>query len=78
MRESQEIAHRALRHGLDLGARRLGELGALAVPVERAADILWLNLCNAAYFIRTDDLGWSLDESEQWLTRTLPQQLLTA
>ncbi|GAB6897661.1 TetR/AcrR family transcriptional regulator [Kineosporia succinea] len=78
VRESQEIAHRALRHGLDLGARRLGELGALAVPVERAADILWLNLCNAAYFIRTDDLGWSLDESEQWLTRTLPQQLLTA
>ncbi|MEV5753679.1 hypothetical protein AB0L00_38165 [Actinoallomurus sp. NPDC052308] len=38
--------------------------------------LLWLHLCNSAYFIRTDDLGWSLDESEIWLREALSVALL--
>ncbi|GAB7041430.1 MULTISPECIES: TetR/AcrR family transcriptional regulator [Catenuloplanes] len=78
VREIQEIAHASMRHGLAVTARRLGQLGALrdGVDDDRATDLLWLYLCNAAYFVRTDDLGWSLDESEAWLNETLPQALL--
>jgi AcrR family transcriptional regulator len=78
VREIQQIAHASMRHGLSLTARRLAKLGALRddVDVTRATDLLWLHLCNAAYFVRTDDLGWSLDESESWLNEALPPALL--
>ncbi|MFG1923009.1 TetR/AcrR family transcriptional regulator [Cryptosporangium sp. NPDC048952] len=78
VREIQRIAHASMRHGLALTARQLAELGALRddVDVDRATDLLWLHLCNSAYFIRTDDLGWSLDESEAWLNEALPRALL--
>ncbi|GIJ45372.1 TetR family transcriptional regulator [Virgisporangium aliadipatigenens] len=78
VRETQRIAHASMRHGLALTARRLATLDALRddVDVEAATDLLWLHLCNAAYFIRTDDLGWSLDRSEAWLNEALPPALL--
>ena len=78
VREIQQIAHASMRNGLALTARRLSELGALRddVDVARATDLLWLHLCNAAYFVRTDDLGWSLDESEAWLNEALPHALI--
>jgi AcrR family transcriptional regulator len=78
VRESMEIAHAGLRNGMRLTAERLAALGALrdGVDAAEAADILWLHLCNAAYFIRTDDLGWSLDKSEAWLNAVLPRELL--
>jgi AcrR family transcriptional regulator len=78
VREIQENAHASMRHGLSSTARRLAELDALRddVDVARATDLLWLHLCIAAYFIRTDDLGWSLDESETWLNEALPPALL--
>lgn len=78
VREIQQIAHASMRHGLSLTARQLAKLGALRddVDVTRATDLLWLHLCNAAYFVRTDDLGWSLDESETWLNEALPPALL--
>ncbi len=78
VRDSQAVAHRAMRSGLDLTARRLAGMAALreGLEVVRAADLLWLHLCNAAYFIRTDDLGWTLEESETWLQQTLPSALL--
>ncbi|MEV5720452.1 TetR/AcrR family transcriptional regulator [Amycolatopsis mediterranei] len=78
VREVLRIAHDSLRGGLDLTARRLAGMGALRAGMDaaRATDVLWLHLCNAAYFIRTDDLGWSLDESETWLNDTLPFALL--
>ncbi|MDR7280128.1 TetR/AcrR family transcriptional regulator [Catenuloplanes atrovinosus] len=80
VREVQRIAHASMRNGLALTARRLARLGALRDGVDeaRATDLLWLHLCNAAYFIRTDDLGWSLDESEAWLVEVLPPALLKA
>ncbi|MFI5845593.1 TetR/AcrR family transcriptional regulator [Catenuloplanes sp. NPDC051500] len=78
VREIQQIAHASMRHGLALTAQRLATLDALRedVDVARATDLLWLHLCNAAYFIRTDDLGWTLDESEAWLNEALPSALL--
>lgn len=78
VREIQQIAHDSLRGGLALVARRLAGMGVLreGVDVSRATDLLWLHLCNDAYFIRTDDLGWSLDESEVWLDEALPFALL--
>ncbi|QKV73591.1 TetR/AcrR family transcriptional regulator [Amycolatopsis sp. Hca4] len=78
VREVLRIAHDSMRSGLALTARRLAELGALrdGVDVRHATDLLWLHLCNAAYFIRTDDLGWPLDTSEAWLNETLPRALL--
>ena len=80
VREIQRVAHESLRGGLTLAAQRLAGLGALreGLDVTRAADVLWLYLSNTAYFIRTDDLGWSLDESEAWLNETLPFALLSA
>ena len=78
VRESMEIAHEGLRAGLRLTADRLAAMGALrdGLDAAQAADILWLYLCNAAYFVRTDDLGWSLEKSEAWLTEVLPRELL--
>ncbi|HWO66161.1 MAG TPA: TetR/AcrR family transcriptional regulator [Umezawaea sp.] len=78
VRECQRIAHESIRGGFAHTARRLAEMGALRedVDVERAVDLIWLHLCNAAYFIRTDDLGWSLDESEAWLHEVLPRAVL--
>ena len=78
VRECQRIAHESMRGGFAHTAGRLADMGALreGVDVERAVDLLWLHLCNAAYFIRTDDLGWSLDESETWLDEVLPRALL--
>ncbi|GIF08977.1 TetR/AcrR family transcriptional regulator [Actinoplanes siamensis] len=78
VRESLAIAHDSMRGGFQLVARRLATMGALRPGVDesRATDLLWLHLCNAAYFIRTDDLGWSLDESEAWLVDALTTALL--
>jgi len=78
VRESMQIAHDSQRGGLQLTAQQLGRMNALrdGLDVAGATDLLWLHLCNAAYFIRTDDLGWSLDRSEAWLNETLPVLLL--
>ncbi len=78
VRESMQVAHESLRNALRLAAGRLSAIGALrdGVDAEQAADILWLHLCNAAWFIRGDDLGWSLDRSEAWLTAVLARELL--
>lgn len=78
VRESMEIAHGGLRGGLRNTAGRLAALGALrdGLDAAQAADILWLYLCNAAYFVRTDDLGWPLEKSEAWLNAVLRRELL--
>ncbi|MEV6345838.1 helix-turn-helix domain-containing protein [Actinoplanes sp. NPDC051851] len=80
VREAMEIAHDGLRNGLRVTADRLAALGALrdGLDAAEASDILWLYLCNAAYFVRGDDLGWSLDRSEAWLTAVLRRELLAS
>ncbi|GAA2586389.1 hypothetical protein GCM10010435_75770 [Winogradskya consettensis] len=79
VRKTQEIAYEGLRGALHLTAGRLAELGALpdTMDVPHATDLLWLHLSNTAYFLRTDELGWSLDESETWLNETLGTALLS-
>jgi hypothetical protein len=78
VREILQTARDSLQSGLAPTARRLAEMDALRKDVDtaRATDLLWLYLCNDAYFIRTDDLGWPLDESEARLNDTLPPALL--
>ncbi|WP_305784525.1 TetR/AcrR family transcriptional regulator [Symbioplanes lichenis] len=78
VRQSMEIAHASLRAGLQLTADRLGELDALrdGLTPSGATEILWIYLCNAAWFVRSDDLGWPLDESAGWLNAVLPDALL--
>ncbi|MEU4164698.1 helix-turn-helix domain-containing protein [Actinoplanes sp. NPDC026670] len=78
VQKAMEIAHESLRGGLRVTADRLAALGALRDDLDAAgaADILWLYLCNAAYFVRSDDLGWPLDRSEAWLNVVLPRELL--
>ncbi|GLZ00973.1 DNA-binding protein [Actinoplanes sp. NBRC 103695] len=78
VRQSQDIAHEGLRGALRLTAHRLADMGALKEKLDpdRATDLLWLYLSNTAYFLRTDELGWSLDESETWLIEILTQSLL--
>ncbi|WP_157241211.1 hypothetical protein [Catenuloplanes japonicus] len=78
VRESQEVAHEGLRAALRLVAGRLAGMGALRDGIDeaRATDLLWMHLSNTAYFLRTDELGWSLDESESWLHQALPAALL--
>lgn len=80
VRESQEIAHAGLRGALRLTADRLAAMKALRkeVDAERAADLLWLHLSNTAYFLRADELGWSLDESETWANDALATALFPA
>jgi AcrR family transcriptional regulator len=76
--ESLEIAHGRLRDGLALGAHQLAQVGALreGMDADGATDVLWFYLCNSAYFIRTDDLGWPPEGSETWLTQALLFALL--
>jgi AcrR family transcriptional regulator len=78
VRQSMEIAHASLLAGLRLTAERLARLSALrdGLDAPGATDILWIYLCNAAWFVRTDDLRWSLDESVAWLNAELPHALL--
>ncbi len=78
IRETVTTAHTSLRQGLNAVAARLGELDALRpdVSVERAADILWYFLNNASYFALTDDCGWPLDRSVEWLYQGLSTALL--
>jgi hypothetical protein len=75
---SLQIARDSMRGGLALTAGQLQGMGALREGIDAAAatDLLWLHLCNAAYFIRTDDLGWTLDDSETWLNEALTFALL--
>ncbi|GLY03754.1 TetR/AcrR family transcriptional regulator [Actinoplanes sp. NBRC 101535] len=79
VREIQEIAHEGLRGALRVTADRLAEMGALrdGVDARHATDLLWLHLSNTAYFLRTDELGWTLDESEKWLHQAVPAALFT-
>jgi TetR/AcrR family transcriptional regulator, regulator of autoinduction and epiphytic fitness len=65
--------------GMTLAATGFRDQGVLRpdLTVERAADILWLYVGPWAYRVLVAERGWTLDEYEQWLARTLCEQLLT-
>jgi AcrR family transcriptional regulator len=68
------------RHDLGArqGAQRLAALGALApgVPPERAAAVIAMMTAPASWRQLTRHSGWSFDEAETWLTKSLAQLLL--
>jgi hypothetical protein len=59
-------------------ARHLAETGALRpdLPVERAADEVWLLIQPEIHRLLTVERGWPLDEVERWLARALADALL--
>ncbi|MFD2419603.1 TetR/AcrR family transcriptional regulator [Amycolatopsis pigmentata] len=73
VRQVLRLANGSLRGGLTLTAHQFQRMGALrkGLDVSKTTEVLYFYLSNAAYFIRTDDLGWSLDESEPWLVEAL-------
>ncbi|MEU2427857.1 MULTISPECIES: TetR/AcrR family transcriptional regulator [Streptomyces] len=78
VRESLGVAHASLRAGLAATASRLHELGALrpGLTVAAATDVLWYFLGNGSYFTLTDDCGWPLERSAQWLFECLTDTLI--
>ncbi|XVV11145.1 TetR/AcrR family transcriptional regulator [Actinoplanes sp. CA-131856] len=59
-------------------ARHLAETGGLrpGVPLDRARDLVWTLISPEVYELLVNDRGWSLDEYEQWLARSLTDALL--
>jgi AcrR family transcriptional regulator len=54
-----------------------GMAGALAIDVERAADILWALNHPAQWQLLVEQRGWSPDDYEQWCADTACAQLLS-
>jgi AcrR family transcriptional regulator len=66
-------------HGMTLAASAFRDQGVLRpdLTVTRAADILWLYVGPWAYRVLVTERGWTLDEYEEWLARTLYLQLMS-
>ncbi|HEX3426696.1 MAG TPA: helix-turn-helix domain-containing protein [Acidimicrobiales bacterium] len=66
------------QHGASVVAERLANLGALQTDVteERAAAALSLMTSPASWRQLTQGAGWTYDETEAWLARSLAQLLL--
>jgi AcrR family transcriptional regulator len=64
--------------GMTLAATGFRDQGVLRpdLTVARAADILWLYVGPWAYRVLVTERGWTLDEYEEWLARTLYTQLM--
>jgi TetR/AcrR family transcriptional regulator, regulator of autoinduction and epiphytic fitness len=64
--------------GMTLAATGFRDQGVLRpdLTVARAADILWLYVGPWAYRVLVTERGWTLDEYEEWLARTLYMQLM--
>jgi TetR/AcrR family transcriptional regulator, regulator of autoinduction and epiphytic fitness len=64
--------------GMTLAATGFRDQGVLRpdLTVARAADILWLYVGPWAYRVLVTERGWTPDEYEEWLARTLYVQLM--
>jgi AcrR family transcriptional regulator len=71
--ETIESEFRVVLGGL---AGRLFDLGALAVSVGRATDLLWTLNHPDTWYLLVRGCGWSADQYEQWVGNTLVAQLL--
>jgi AcrR family transcriptional regulator len=54
----------------------LADDGVLALPLERAVDIVWTLAGPEVYTMLTQERGWHSDQYEQWLFQILRSQLL--
>jgi AcrR family transcriptional regulator len=70
-----EIANRRAQNMLRL-AGELAETGDLAVPVDRAADVLWATNSTELYTLLVVQRGWSPQDYGQWLGETWQRLLL--
>ena len=77
---AESLAVASARYRSDLGeiAGRLAHLGALRAGLTEsdAAELLWFYFGFASMFTLTDDLGWSYERAEQWLTEAAIRDLL--
>lgn len=66
------------RHGMELTARRLADIGALrnGLGAADATDILWFYFGYSSYFTLADENGWSLERAERWLLAQARSALL--
>lgn len=62
--------------GMRRFAQHLADRGALGVPVERAADILWAVCAQANYDALVVARGWSAEDYRVWLATTLIDSIL--
>jgi AcrR family transcriptional regulator len=69
---------RSYRAAIGEIAQRLGDLGALrlGIDVTQATDILWFNFGYSALSALHDDIGWSYDRAEDWLSEQACRELL--
>lgn len=71
-----ETGKRQRRVGFTQAAKVIAGDDGLRVPLEDAADILWV-LCSPDVFVQfTVDKGWSVQRFEEWLYDTLERSLL--
>ncbi|MFJ3672435.1 TetR/AcrR family transcriptional regulator [Streptomyces sp. NPDC090106] len=68
----------AYRQALGVLSERIAELGALrpGLSQERATDMLWFLLGLPSWTLFVAELGWSWDETEQWLARQATAALI--
>ncbi|CDO90888.1 TetR family transcriptional regulator [Mycobacterium triplex] len=76
--EGLAIGTRRYRHGTEIVARRIAELGGLRDGLDAGAalDIIWFYLGYAGFFTLVDDNGWSYAKAEQWLCDAVSQAVL--
>ncbi|MDR2984351.1 MAG: TetR/AcrR family transcriptional regulator [Nocardiopsaceae bacterium] len=80
--EISELWHNLVRQGVQgmtLAARGFRDQGVLRpdLSIAKAADILWIYVGPWTFRVLVTERGWTLDEYEKWLARTLHTQLLT-
>jgi AcrR family transcriptional regulator len=68
--EMLQVSVGRYREALDTLAKRLEDLGALKASDQgRAGEVFWYLFGWMSWRILVNDLGWSWDESEQWLAQ---------
>lgn len=74
--EFWELGKVQRRKGMGEAAQSLAGAEGLRVPVEEAADILWVLYSPDVFIQFTRDLGWTLERYEDWLHDALERLLL--
>jgi hypothetical protein len=71
-----EVGKTQRRIGMAEAARSLAGKDGLRIPIEEAADILWVIFSPDVFMQFTRDKGWSLERYEAWILDTLERTLL--
>jgi hypothetical protein len=71
-----ELGKTQRRIGMMEAARALAGDDGLRVPIEEAADVLWVIFSPDVFMQFTGDKGWSVERHEAWLLDTIERTLL--